>query len=305
MNTQEPKNNIVRLNIFDKKYNVWNEKCCDENSNKRTLYTELTDICNAACDFCSNKDNARNKGINLNYYKQVLDELIVNAKIVDKISLTGGEPLLYNDLEELLNLLDSYLDKGLKFYVLTTNGILLKDKMEILSKSKIKYINISRHHFDDYINNLIFKRDVPTIYSLTKSINMMKHYYGFKGDFRLNLTLTEDMDYIGYLEAFIETVRRMTKHILIRRDYNEPFPQSLYHFIENNRPCKGKCSDKCQCMVFNINGVNVEIRDVNVIQESNNEAVSQKYIRNFVYSANDVLYGGWDKNSKILFKGMK
>ena len=83
---------------------------------------------------------------------------------VDKIRLTGGEPLLRKDFPEIVSKL-SELEVSLS---ITTNGILIDRHIETLKEFKIKKINLSldtlvsskfnsitlRNQFDKVINNL-------------------------------------------------------------------------------------------------------------------------------------------------------
>jgi len=83
---------------------------------------------------------------------------------VDKIRLTGGEPLLRKDFPEIVSKL-SELEVSLS---ITTNGILIDRHIEVLKQFKIKKINLSldtlvsskfnsitlRNQFDKVINNL-------------------------------------------------------------------------------------------------------------------------------------------------------
>jgi cyclic pyranopterin phosphate synthase len=71
---------------------------------------------------------------------------------VDKIRLTGGEPLVRQDLEKLINKLSSL--NGLNDLSLTTNGSLLADKAPALKAAGLKRINVSI----DTLNPEKFKR---------------------------------------------------------------------------------------------------------------------------------------------------
>jgi len=60
---------------------------------------------------------------------------------VDKIRLTGGEPLLRRDLEKLIRKLSSL--SGLEDLCLTTNGSLLAEKISVLKSAGLRRINVS------------------------------------------------------------------------------------------------------------------------------------------------------------------
>lgn len=58
-----------------------------------------------------------------------------------KIRLTGGEPLLYPNIEDLIIRFKAI--QGIEKIVLTTNGILLSNKVDVLKKAGISGINLS------------------------------------------------------------------------------------------------------------------------------------------------------------------
>lgn len=285
---------LINKKIFGKEYNVFNESCCSK-SNKRTLYIELLNTCNARCSFCSAGINSitKEKYVDLKKLKIVLDELI-NNDIIDKISLTGGEPLLFPQLKELLELLDSY--NKLNFYAITTNGKLLKDKLELLEKSKVKYINISRHHYLDEKNNYIFKSIMPSFEEIGEIINSSNK------EFRINITITDNINNILDIEQFINKCNILgVKNILFRKDYLSN-DENLLIGIEKlmNTPDYLKQSNKCKCYVKNINGVNIEFRIVDVEKEKRLEK-DNKFIRNLIYTCNNELQGGWSSKSIKLY----
>lgn len=60
---------------------------------------------------------------------------------IDKIRLTGGEPLVRKDLSSLISLLNK--TEGIRDIALTTNGILLKEYARELKKAGLRRLNIS------------------------------------------------------------------------------------------------------------------------------------------------------------------
>ncbi len=107
------------------------------------LRISVTDRCNLRCAYCMPAE-----GIIYRQKKELLtfEEIERVAAImvklgVTKIRLTGGEPMVRRDLEQLVGRL-SRLD-GLKTLAMTTNATLLSDKAEILKTNGIKALNIS------------------------------------------------------------------------------------------------------------------------------------------------------------------
>src|ERR1700730_9340467 len=60
---------------------------------------------------------------------------------VDKVRLTGGEPLLRRDLPTLVRLLAA--KDGLKDLALTTNGVLLANHADALKAAGLKRLTVS------------------------------------------------------------------------------------------------------------------------------------------------------------------
>lgn len=125
--------------------------------------------CRCACSFCFQNNTC---GIKKDYFtnlKEVLGNLPSNFQ---QISITGGEPTLFNGLDEILGIIKEF--PQFKHIVLTTNG-LNPEFVELENFDVIKYINISRHHYLDKRNWDIFKnRKIPStanLYRLIRRIN--------------------------------------------------------------------------------------------------------------------------------------
>lgn len=64
----------IKTNLFDKEYKIYNQSCCS-NTNKRTMYIELLNICNSKCEFCY-KNGLVKQEISLDKLRMSIDELI-------------------------------------------------------------------------------------------------------------------------------------------------------------------------------------------------------------------------------------
>ena len=107
------------------------------------LRISLTDKCNLRCIYCMEE-----KG---NDFFDEEEKLTKNeiCKIVNgcsklgikKIRLTGGEPLVRKDIVELVEAINKI--EGIEEIYITTNGILLEDKVKKKKKAGLKGVNIS------------------------------------------------------------------------------------------------------------------------------------------------------------------
>ncbi len=123
------------------------------------LRISITDRCNLRCIYCMPEE-----GIASVAHEQILtyEEIISLAKIFasmgfKKIKLTGGEPLVRKDLVGLVRALKAIA--GIEQVTLTTNGILLQEKMAELAEAGIDAINISLDTLDAKMFEKITRRD--------------------------------------------------------------------------------------------------------------------------------------------------
>ena len=107
------------------------------------LRISVTDRCNLRCVYCMPPE-----GIPLVSHEEILSFeeilLVVRASVelgIDKIRITGGEPLVRMGVAGLVNMISSV--KGVKDISMTTNGVLLEKYAEDLVHAGLHRINIS------------------------------------------------------------------------------------------------------------------------------------------------------------------
>ena len=114
----------------------------------KDLRISVTDRCNFRCTYCmplAEYDWLEKSAI-LSFEEITrLARLFVRLG-VEKIRLTGGEPLVRRDLEKLVSNLSSI--DGLQDLCLTTNGSLLADKVAALKAAGLRRINVSLDSLD-------------------------------------------------------------------------------------------------------------------------------------------------------------
>ena len=111
----------------------------------RDLRVSLTDRCNFRCFYClpHGEPPIAPKEQMLSYEEiEYVCEIFVNLGI-EKIRLTGGEPMMRRDIETIIRKLSKLKFAGLKDLALTTNGYFLPDRAESLRDAGLDRITIS------------------------------------------------------------------------------------------------------------------------------------------------------------------
>ena len=114
----------------------------------KKIYIEITNICNLNCSFCSHS-NRKLKEMTPEEFELVIKKI---KDYTDYIYLhVKGEPLLHSNLDRILEITNKYN----KRVCITTNGVFLKNKLDILKKyNNIYQINISLHSENNKENYL-------------------------------------------------------------------------------------------------------------------------------------------------------
>ena len=113
------------------------------------LRISITDRCNMRCVYCMPTNNNEWFGQNdILAYDEIVRLASILARLgIEKIRITGGEPLVRPKLEDLIRKL-SNLD-GIKTIGMTTNGLFLKEKVMQLRDAGLKSINVSLDTFKE------------------------------------------------------------------------------------------------------------------------------------------------------------
>ncbi len=119
----------------------------------------VTDRCNLRCVYCMPKEQQQFLPKTMLLTTQQW-EMICKAAIemgIYKIRITGGEPLLREDIVALVERIANI--KGIKRVVMTTNGVLLAQKANRLQKAGLQGVNISLDTLDRMQYKILTKRD--------------------------------------------------------------------------------------------------------------------------------------------------
>ena len=122
----------------------------------RDLRVSLTDRCNFRCFYClpHGEPPIAPKEQMLSYEEiDYVCEIFVSLGI-EKIRLTGGEPMLRRDIETIIRKLSRLKPSGLQDLALTTNGYYLPDRAQSLKDAGLDRVTISL----DSLKRDVFKR---------------------------------------------------------------------------------------------------------------------------------------------------
>ena len=141
----------------------------------------LTDSCNMQCSFCGSwNQNGVSNNLHIEKIKQYLTELC--NKGYRYLSLSGGEPFLYEDLYEVIEYANQ---KGFLINV-TTNGLMIDKDYISFVKNKNVVTRISLHA----LNSKTYKKltGIDGIETIKQSVALLKENLGMYG---LGMTVSE------------------------------------------------------------------------------------------------------------------
>jgi len=202
--------------------------------------------CNGKCDFCFWK---KTKPCN-NYLEKLNDIMYGLPSQFSQLSITGGEPTLSPYLEDVLNLIDKNI---YSHTVLTSNGAKLLDFVPKL-EGKIDHVNISRHHFEDEVNDSIFKAKMLTKEQL-KEVSNELNKVGI--DVTFSAVLSEKLNTKEDIEKYLQFAKENgASQVFFRKPHGTLDPTEVEKSYENYKSNEYSCP-VCRTRVQKIGGINV------------------------------------------------
>jgi cyclic pyranopterin phosphate synthase len=112
------------------------------------LRISVTDRCNFRCTYCMPADNVEFMDrSNLLTFEEIHRVVTVVSKLgINRIRLTGGEPMMRKDLPTLIKMIDKV--EGINDIAMTTNAYFLKDQAQSLLDAGLKRLNVSLDSLD-------------------------------------------------------------------------------------------------------------------------------------------------------------
>jgi len=110
----------------------------------RKLRISVTDRCNFRCQFCMPQTPIWLPRSDILTYEEIHRVVSLFVKMgVERIRLSGGEPLMRQDVEKLVELLSAI--QGIHSVTMTTNGYFLPEKVAALKRTGLSGLTVSLH----------------------------------------------------------------------------------------------------------------------------------------------------------------
>jgi radical SAM protein with 4Fe4S-binding SPASM domain len=196
----------------------------------KKIYVEITNICNLKCPFCS-VDNRKKKQMSLTEFENVLIKI---NDYTDYLYLhVKGEPLLHSDFKGILCLCKKYSKK----VNITTNGTLLKQRVNEILNSSVRQINISIHSLvGDYLKDIM---------EASKILSENKIYIVFRfwvyNDLEQNSIneILKFYDRLDLKDKVNENNIKINEYVYINKDKQFIWPSLNNDIIRTNGTCLG------------------------------------------------------------------
>lgn len=160
------------------------------------MYLDVTGKCNGTCKFCIARTTYSRYSIHpAEYIQKFIKAYNGLGELNPSVQIVGGEPTLWSGLTDLLQAVDML---ECRFPVIGTNGTGLKDRriLSRLNSSSVKWVNLSRHHYNNKENFEIMGDGVPDNSAL----------FSIVGDLRIPVRLQCNM-IGGYVDTYGEIMQ--------------------------------------------------------------------------------------------------
>jgi len=146
----------------------------------------VTDRCNLRCRYCMPNGVDCVPMSEILTFEEITEVCSVAAELgIKKIRLTGGEPLVRRGCEELIKMI-KHID-GIEHVSITTNGILLNEKLDKLIDAGLDGANISL----DTLDSEKYK-NITGFYGLEEVISAIENSYNKGLKVKINTVILEE-----------------------------------------------------------------------------------------------------------------
>ncbi|WP_195923196.1 GTP 3',8-cyclase MoaA [Clostridium tepidum] len=138
------------------------------------LRVSVTDRCNLRCIYCMPPEGILKKDHNdIMRYEEIFNVIKTASLLgIDKVRFTGGEPLILKNIDKLIY--NTSKISSIRDIAMTTNAVLLEDRVEDLKKAGLKRLNISLDSLkEDRFRSITRGGDINKVFkSIEKSLSI-------------------------------------------------------------------------------------------------------------------------------------
>ena len=267
----------------------------------KKIYIEITNCCNLICKFCP-ETNRKKEFMSVVDFEEIIKKI---HKYTNLVCLhVKREPLLHSKLEDILKILEKY---NLKANI-TTNGTLIKEKLEILKESKaVRQINFSLHSSTqnkDFNNEYL--QDIFRSANELKDVIISYRLWNLKDikENRINLDIIKSLEEYYNIENLKQRLSenefvKIKENVFINQDIEFTWPDINSQIIIE----KGRCLALKEQIAILVDGTvvpccldnNGDIQLGNIFEESIEEILNKpksvEIKNNFERSKYNISYG--------------
>lgn len=201
----------------------------------KKIYVEILNTCNLKCSFCI-QNNRKPEMISVEKFNYVLSQIKPFSNYIYLHVL--GEPLMHPNLNQLLDCASKHQIK----VNITTNGTLLKDKIDSISNSYcVRQVNVSLHSFpkkDDYLENVLSCAELLS----SKGIYVSLRLWTFDEN-KISLQMKQTIDTIQEryqikIQEYKNSIR-LSDRLFLSFDETFDWPTLELPYISDNGKCLG------------------------------------------------------------------
>ncbi len=290
------------------------------------LYIIPSFVCNYSCKFCisqTGNDVIRRINSDKIFYSKLNEALRFSQEFNPSISITGGEPTIEKRLPGILMTIKKYNFRNPNITTNLSGLVLFPEQLEAINNSSIKYLNISRHHYDSEVNARFMRAKFKTSNEdLRRIINKTNP----RIKIRLQACLSKEsmssyqdiIEYIKFADSL--NVKKTMFSEFPEFPMNGTYDLSVINYTKNNfAPINNIISEVEKSShfkkVFTLKGPyysrSIYLYDdkIEVIFATANYKVMQEledtnYVDALIFNPDGSLTGSWNYNSKVFIKGL-
>ncbi len=208
--------------------------------NRRFSYLRLsiTDVCNFRCAYCLpygyKKLNRQNNFLTINEIKNLISAFSTLG--LKKVRITGGEPLIRKDLEEIISAISSY--SNIETVALSTNGFNLKKRIYRLYTAGMGAVNVSVDSLEpDVFSNITGRNELSNVLAgIERAIEIGVPKIKLNSVLMKNTNPKALEPFLNYIKnrpvgvRFIELMENGTNKSFFEREHNSG--ENLYRYLK-------------------------------------------------------------------------